>query len=68
MSFRDFDLRRFDRVEIKNIKTEDYPTVARRPKYSILSKDKIKRKFNLKISNWEEALIDFLNILSWQTK
>ena len=56
------------RVEIKNIKTEDYPTAARRPKRSILSKDKIKKEFNVKIRDWEEALDDFLNILSRQTK
>jgi dTDP-4-dehydrorhamnose reductase len=56
------------RVEIKNIKTEDYPTVARRPKCSILSKDKIKKEFNVKIRDWEESLDDFLNILSSQTK
>ena len=56
------------RVEIKNIKTEDYPTAAKRPKRSILSKNKIKKEFNLKIRDWEEALADFLNILSRQTK
>ena len=56
------------RVEIKGIKTEDYPTAARRPRYSMLSKDKIKKEFNLKIRDWEEALVDFLKILSWQTK
>jgi len=55
-------------VEIRGIKTENYPTAARRPKYSILSKDKIKREFNLKIRDWEEALVDFLNMLSRQTK
>ncbi len=56
------------RVEIKNIKTEDYPTAVRRPKRSILSKDKIKKEFIVKIRDWEEALDDFLNILSRQTK
>ena len=56
------------RVEIREIKTEDYPTAARRPKRSILSKDKIKKEFNVKIRDWEEALDDFLNILSRQTK
>jgi len=56
------------RVEIRGIKTEDYPTAAKRPKRSILYKDKIKKEFNLKIRDWEEALEDFLNILSSQTK
>ncbi|HDK26236.1 MAG TPA: dTDP-4-dehydrorhamnose reductase [Candidatus Atribacteria bacterium] len=51
------------KVEIQSIKTEEYPTVARRPRYSVLSIDKIKRKFNLKIRNWDEALEDFLSLL-----
>jgi len=48
------------KVEIQPIKTEEYPTVARRPKYSVLSKEKIKREFNLKIRDWNNALEDFL--------
>lgn len=52
------------KVEIKPIKTEDYPTDAVRPQYSVLSKGKIKKEFNLKIRKWDEALEDFLNILS----
>ena len=56
------------RVEIRGIKTEDYPTAARRPRYSILFKDKIKKEFNLKIRDWDKALEDFLNTLSKRTK
>jgi len=48
------------KIEIKTIKTEDYPTAAARPRYSVLSKEKIKKEFNLKIGNWDEALEDFL--------
>lgn len=48
------------KVEIQPIKTEDYSTAARRPRYSVLSKEKIKRKFNLKIKDWDKALEDFL--------
>lgn len=48
------------KVEIQPIKTEDYPIAARRPRYSVLSKEKIKRKFNLKIKDWNKALEDFL--------
>ncbi len=55
-------------IEVKSIKTEEYPTAAVRPKNSILSKDKIKREFNLKIRNWDEALEDFLSTLSLRTK
>ena len=49
------------KVEIKAIKTEEYPTAAARPKNSILSKDKIKKEFNLDIRDWKEALDDFFN-------
>ena len=48
------------KIEIQPIKTEDYPTAARRPRYPVLSKDKIKKEFNLKLRNWDEALEDFL--------
>jgi dTDP-4-dehydrorhamnose reductase len=48
------------KVGIQLIKTEDYPTAARRPRYSALSKEKIKREFNLKIRDWDKALEDFL--------
>jgi len=55
-------------VEIRAIETEEYPTPAQRPKCSLLSKEKIKRELNLEIRNWEDALEDFLNILSRQIK
>jgi len=48
------------KVEIQPIKTEDYPTKALRPRYSVLSKEKIKREFNIKIRDWNNALEDFL--------
>jgi len=48
------------KVEIEPIKTEDYPMAARRPRYSVLSKEKIKREFNLKIRDWDKALEEFL--------
>ena len=56
------------KVEILPIKTEDYPTAAKRPRCTVLSKDKIKREFNLKIRDWNEALEDFLIALSLRTK
>jgi len=48
------------KVEIQPIETEDYSTAAKRPRYSVLSKEKIKREFNLKIRDWDKALEDFL--------
>lgn len=49
------------KVEIKAIKTEEFPIAPVRPKNSILSKDKIKKEFNLNIRDWKEALDDFFN-------
>lgn len=36
--------------------TEDYPTPARRPHYSVLDKTKIKLKYGLEIPWWEDSL------------
>lgn len=35
---------------------ESYPTVAKRPKYSVLDCEKFELAFNYEIPNWEEAL------------
>lgn len=49
---------------INPIETKDYPTPAKRPPYSVLSKDKIKNKYGITISYWRDSLIDCLNILN----
>jgi len=51
------------KVEIQPIKTKDYPTAARRPRYSVLSKEKVKKEFGFKIRDWDKALEDFLIFL-----
>jgi dTDP-4-dehydrorhamnose reductase len=38
------------------VRTEDYPTPARRPLYSVLSKEKIHRVFGLSIESWQDQL------------
>jgi len=43
-------------VILKGIPTSDYPTPAKRPKYSVLDTSKIKKEFNLTIRSWEKAL------------
>ena len=55
-------------VKIRAIETKEYSTFAQRPKWSWLSKEKIKRELNLEIRNWEDALTDFLSFLSLQRK
>ena len=49
---------------INPIKTEDYPTTAKRPLNTLMSKDKISKEFGLKINFWNDALkICMKNIL-----
>jgi dTDP-4-dehydrorhamnose reductase len=46
------------------IETKDYPTLAKRPHYSVLNKSKIKDKFKLVIPYWKDSLKDCLSILN----
>ena len=46
--------------KIYPVYTAAYPTKAQRPKYSVLSSEKIKKEFNLKPQSWESALKDCL--------
>ena len=56
------------KIEIQPIKIENYPTTAKRLRCPVLSKDRIKREFNIKIRDWDKALEDFLIALSLRTK
>jgi len=38
------------------ITTDDYPQLAKRPRYSVLSKKKISKDFDLNINNWKDSL------------
>ena len=40
--------------------TEEYPTPAKRPAYSVLSKDKIQKALGIKLPDWRESLGVFL--------
>ena len=48
-------------VKVTPIVTEDYPTPASRPPYSILDKTRIKATYGVEIPHWESALADCLN-------
>jgi dTDP-4-dehydrorhamnose reductase len=43
-------------IDLKGISTSEYPTLAKRPKYSVLDTSKIKKEFNISIKSWEDAL------------
>ena len=43
-------------IEVKPIKTKDYPTAAKRPKYSVLDTTKIKNNFDYTINDWQRSL------------
>ena len=51
------------KCQINPIETVDYPTLAKRPHYSLLNKSKIKSTFNLKIPYWKDGLDDCLRRL-----
>ena len=45
---------------IHAITTAEYPTPAKRPKYSVLDKTKIQKTFGLELKNWRESLKECL--------
>jgi len=42
--------------KVNPIETKDYPTLAKRPHYSVLNKSKIKKDFDIKIPYWRDSL------------
>lgn len=47
-------------IKVNPIKSSQYNTVANRPFYSVLSKEKIKNKYQVEIPYWKESLIKHL--------
>ncbi len=50
-----FDFKNIE-CKIYPITTEQYPTPVKRPHYSILNKEKIKKTFNIQIPYWRDSL------------
>jgi dTDP-4-dehydrorhamnose reductase len=47
--------------DVHPIPSEEYPTPAKRPPYSVLNKSKIKRIFNIEIPYWRDSLAKCIN-------
>lgn len=53
-----------NKIDIVPVSSEEYPTPTKRPDYSSLCKEKIKKIFKIKIRTWQEALQDYITLLS----
>ncbi|MFZ4263870.1 SDR family oxidoreductase, partial [Sphingobacterium sp. HJSM2_6] len=49
--------------EIHPIPTSSYPTPAKRPKYSLLNKSKIKETYAVLVPHWRASLEEMINAL-----
>lgn len=54
--------------EVVPIPTEDYPTAAARPAYSILDKSRIKATYGITIPHWEESLAECIKRIKNENK
>ena len=52
--------------KVNPITTQQYPTPAKRPKNTLMSKDKIAEIFSVKIPDWKESLNTCMSILKEQ--
>lgn len=48
---------------IKALKTSDYPTPAKRPKYSCLNNERISQRFGVVASDWKKGILDVVKKL-----
>lgn len=53
---------------IKPIESKDFPTLAPRPYYSVLNKQKIKEKFNIQIPYWKDSLRECIRQMQKELK
>tara|TARA_R110000868_G_scaffold384673_1_gene652215 strand:+ start:1762 stop:2625 length:864 start_codon:yes stop_codon:yes gene_type:complete len=54
-----FEVNKID-IKISPIPTNEYPTPAKRPAYSVMSKSKIKKVLDIEIPNWENNILDIV--------
>ena len=55
-----FELKKIN-CSIIAVDSENYKSIAKRPKYSVTDKSRIKDIFNINIRSWEDALEEFIN-------
>ena len=51
-------------IKLLQIKSEEYPTLAKRPKFSVLDTTKIKSTFDIQIPHWTASLKKVITALS----
>lgn len=51
------------KCRINPIESNDYPTLAKRPSFSMLNKTKIKNEYNIEIPFWRDSLIECIKEL-----
>ena len=54
-----FELTNID-IKLNQLNSDDYPTKAKRPKYSLLDKSKFQHTFNIQIRGWKSSLLEML--------
>lgn len=59
------EIKKFKNLDIKiaPVSTAEFPLPAKRPQYSVLNLDKIKKTYRLAIPGWQESLMKCLNRL-----
>lgn len=50
------------KIEVKPITTKDYPTAAKRPKFSVLDTTKIENNFDCTLKDWQASLNKVIHI------
>ena len=53
--------------ELIGVSSKEFKTIAKRPKYSLLNKTKIKKTFNLEIPNYKQSLEDCIKVIKNET-
>ena len=62
-AFEIIDFQKYN-CSVKSIESKDYPSIVKRPFYSVLNKTKIKSTFNIEIPHWKPSLYKCLNELN----